>query len=60
MSATEETQELRRRVAEREREETGRIEQEPTEEGRRKRSRRAQKSAYLQEKLAERERSERG
>jgi hypothetical protein len=59
MGGSEETKELRRREAAREREETGRIAQEPSDEGRRKRARRADKAAYLQEKLAERERSER-
>jgi hypothetical protein len=59
MSGSEEAKELRRREAEREREERARLDQEETAEGKRKRARRAQKSAYLQEKLAERERSER-
>jgi hypothetical protein len=59
MSGSRKTRELRRREAERERAERAQIEDEETVEGKRKRTRRADKLAYLQEKLAERERSER-
>jgi hypothetical protein len=59
MSDSIDTERLRRREAERERQETEEIAREETVEGRRKRARRADKAAYLQQKLSERARSER-
>lgn len=54
-----ETQELRIEQRERARRERELAESEPTDEGTAAHERRADKAAYLEEKLAERERSER-